>query len=110
MADSANKKKSHENITYRVFHSPIFDSTDTSRVGRDNGSCIRTTNKSGAWECGGTTLLENGASSITTEGPFYDTGKAAGAITGGTGTYVGASGSVDISCTKTECTLKFSLS
>jgi hypothetical protein len=24
MADSANKKKSHENITYRVFHSPIF--------------------------------------------------------------------------------------
>jgi allene oxide cyclase len=95
---------------YFTFHSPIYDSTDTNRVGKDNGSCIRTSNKKGTWECAGTTLLESDATSITLEGAFYDTGKTTQAITGGTGTYEGASGSVDISCKKKECTLKFSLS
>lgn len=46
----------------------------------------------------------------TVESPFYDTGLGVGAITGGTGTYVGASGSLDLSCTETECTFKFNLS
>jgi allene oxide cyclase len=97
-----------------TFHNPIYDSTDTTQVGTDQGFCIRITkflsNKRGSWECEWTTFLESGASSITVESPYYDTGLGVGAITGGTGTYVGASGSLDLSCTKTECTFTFNLS
>jgi allene oxide cyclase len=96
-----------------TFHNPIYDSTDTTQVGKDQGSCIRITkfldNKKGFWECQWTTFLESGASSITVESPFYDTGLGVGAITGGTGSYVGASGSLDLSCSETECTFTFNL-
>jgi allene oxide cyclase len=95
-----------------TFHNPIYDSTDTTVVGSDQGSCIRVSkvknNKKGSWECTWTTFLESG--SIVIETPFYDTGLGLGAITGGTGTYVGASGSLDLSCTETECTFTFNLS
>jgi hypothetical protein len=97
-----------------TFHNPIYNSTDTTVVGSDQGSCIRITkfneNKKGSWECEWTTFLNNGADSITVETPYYDTGLGEGAITGGTGAYVGASGSFDLSCSKTECTFKFTLS
>jgi hypothetical protein len=96
-----------------TFHNRIYDSTDTTQVGTDQGFCIRITklsNKKGSWECEWTTFLESGASSITVESPFNDTGLGVGAITGGTGTYVGASGSLDLSCSETECTFKFNLS
>lgn len=94
-----------------TFHNPIYDATDTDQVGRDQGSCIRLTEtvgkKSSGWECEWTTFLDDGSSSITVESPFYDTGLGTGAITGGTGTYIGASGSLDLSCTETECTFVF---
>jgi len=98
-----------------TFHNPIYDSTDTTVVGKDQGSCIRITkfkegSKKGSWECQWTTFFDNGASSITVESPFYDTGLGVGAITGGTGTYAGASGSLDLSCSETECTFQFNLS
>ena len=97
-----------------TFHNPIFDSTDATQVGTDQGSCIRITKSIGknnsGWECEWTTFLEDGASSITVESPFYDTGLGTGAITGGTGTYLGASGSLDLSCIETECTFTFNLS
>jgi hypothetical protein len=97
-----------------TFHNPIFDSTDTTQVGTDQGSCIRITkfrdNKKGSWECEWTTFLNNGSDSITVETPFYDTGLGLGAITGGTGVYVGASGSLDLSCSRTDCTFTFNLS
>jgi allene oxide cyclase len=97
-----------------TFHNPIYNSTDTTVVGSDQGSCIRITkysgNKKGSWECEWTTFLNSGTDSITVETPYYDTGLGKGAITGGTGAYVGASGSLDLSCSKTECTFKFTLS
>ncbi len=98
-----------------TFHNPIYDSTDTTVVGSDQGSCIRITkvkkNNKGSWECEWTTFLDNGASSITVESPYYDTGLGTGAITGGTGTYAGASGSLDLDCfSQTRCTFKFNLS
>ena len=97
-----------------TFHNSIYDSTDTTVVGSDQGSCIRITkfkqNQSGSWECEWTTFLNDGADSITVETPYYDTGLGEGAITGGTGAYVGASGSLDLNCSKTECTFKFTLS
>ena len=36
--------------------------------------------------------------------------RGGGAITGGTEAYVGANGSLDLSCSETECTFKFNLS
>jgi hypothetical protein len=97
-----------------TFRNPIYDQTNTTQVGTDQGFCVRLSkfkeNKSGSWECQWTTFLNDGASSITVESPFYDTGLGAGAITGGTGAYLGASGSLDLSCTETECTFKFTLS
>ena len=97
-----------------TFRNPIYDQTNTTQVGTDQGFCIRLSkfkqNKSGSWECEWTTFLNDGASSITVESPFYDTGTGVGAITGGTGAYVGASGSLDLSCSETECTFKFTLS
>ncbi|MGA9161831.1 MAG: hypothetical protein WB297_13335, partial [Actinomycetota bacterium] len=67
-------------------------------------------NQSGSWECEWTTFLNDGADSITVESPCYDTGLGKGAITGGTGAYVGASGSFDLGCSETECTFTFTLS
>jgi allene oxide cyclase len=97
-----------------TFHNKVYDEADAAVVGSDQGSCIRITkflsNQKGSWECQWTTFLDSGASSITVESPYYDTGLGVGAITGGTGTYVGASGSFDLSCTKTECTFTFNLS
>ena len=97
-----------------TFRNPIYDETDTTQVGTDQGFCIRVTkvkeNQKGSWECEWTTSLDDGASSITVESPFFDTGLGVGAITGGTGAYVGASGSLDLSCSETECTFTFTLS
>jgi allene oxide cyclase len=98
-----------------TFHNPIYNSTNTTRVGRDQGSCIRITrvlaNNRGSWECSWTTFLHDGTSTVTAESPFYDTGQGTGAITGGTGVYVGAGGTIDLTnCTETQCTFRFNLS
>jgi allene oxide cyclase len=86
-----------------TFHNVIYDDTDSTVVGSDQGSCIRISPKQGSWECEWTTFLESGASSITVESPFYDTADSVGAVTGGTGTYAGASGTMDLSCTGGDC-------
>ncbi|HKZ76104.1 MAG TPA: allene oxide cyclase family protein [Actinomycetota bacterium] len=79
-----------------TFHNKVYDDADANVVGRDQGSCVRISPKQGTWECVYTTLLEGG--SITVETPFYDTADSVGAITGGTGTYAGAGGSIDLHC------------
>jgi allene oxide cyclase len=33
-----------------TFHNPLYDSTDTTKVGMDNGTCSRMSPKSGTWE------------------------------------------------------------
>lgn len=55
-------------------------------------------------ECVSTVFLEGGSSSITVENPFYDTKDSVGAVTGGTGTYSGASGTIALGCTGGDCT------
>jgi hypothetical protein len=47
-----------------------------------------------SWECFWTLRLEDGQ--ITVEGPFYDTGDSVMAVTGGTGKYAGAKGSMKL--------------
>jgi allene oxide cyclase len=76
------------------FHNPVYNATDTQQIATDNGYCVRTvaTGKT-EWECDWTTLLRAGQ--ITVEGPYYDDGTDTTlAITGGTGKYTGAEGSM----------------
>jgi hypothetical protein len=77
-----------------TFHNRVFDRTDTTQVGTDNGFCIRTvfTADTSTWECTWTTTLANG--SLTVQGPFFETPLADStlAITGGTGSFRRARG------------------
>ncbi len=76
------------------FHNPVYNAANTRRIATDNGYCIRTvaTGKT-EWECTWTTLLPGGH--LTVEGPYYDDGTITTlTITGGTGKYTGARGSM----------------
>jgi hypothetical protein len=87
-----------------VFHNKIYDEANTTMVGRDQGLCTVISTKQHSWECISTIFVEDGASSITVENPFYDTKDSVGAVTGGTGTYSGASGTFTVGCTDGDCT------
>jgi hypothetical protein len=77
-----------------TFANDVFDRSDTHKVGTDQGYCIRTV-AGVSYECNLTTLLEGG--SIVVEGPFYDAKDSVLAITGGTGRYRKARGSMKLS-------------
>jgi hypothetical protein len=68
-----------------TFNNPVFNATNTKRVGHDEGFCTRIAPKQGICECLWTTFLKAGQ--ITVQGPFYDTRNSVLSITGGTGTY-----------------------
>ncbi|MET1231459.1 MAG: dirigent protein [Candidatus Limnocylindrales bacterium] len=73
-----------------VFGNDIYNAANTTKVGRDQGSCVRT-NPGMSWECSWTTILTGG--SISVAGPFYDDLRDTEfAITGGTGKYRNARG------------------
>jgi hypothetical protein len=72
-----------------AFANPVYNAANTTKVGSDNGSCIRTV-VGGAYECTWTTTLPGGSLVVT--GPFYDTKDSVLAITGGTGKYERARG------------------
>ncbi len=84
-----NKPKGDSLGDLIVFGNSVYDKTNTHKVGRDQGSCIRTV-VGKAWECSFTTLLAQG--SLVVEGPFDDTHSSVLAITGGTGAYSRARG------------------
>jgi len=73
------------------FANPLYDSSNQNKVGTDNGQCIRTA-PGVAFECIWTASLSGGQ--LTVEGPFYDAKDSTLAITGGTGTYDQARGSM----------------
>jgi hypothetical protein len=72
-----------------AFANPVYDRTNSHKVGRDQGFCVRTI-VGKTWECSFTTVLAHGA--LVVEGPFYDTHDSVLAITGGTGSYSRARG------------------
>ena len=77
-----------------AWHNRVYNVADTQQIATDNGYCVRTvaTGKT-EWECAWTTLLPGGH--ITVEGPYYDDGTDTTlTITGGTGVYAGAKGSM----------------
>jgi allene oxide cyclase len=76
-----------------VFANKVYDAANKTQVGTDQGYCVRTiVGKS--WECFWTLTLAAGQ--ITVEGPFLDTGDSLMVVTGGTGKYAGAKGSMKL--------------
>jgi allene oxide cyclase len=74
-----------------VFANPVYDAANHIQVGRDQGYCVRVA-VGRSWECFWTLTLAKGQ--ITCEGPYRDTGDSTLAITGGTGRYSGAKGTL----------------
>ncbi len=76
-----------------VFANKVYDAANKTQVGSDQGYCIRTV-VGKSWECFWTLNLKAGQ--ITVEGPFMDVGDSLLAVTGGTGKYAGAKGSMKL--------------
>lgn len=94
VGDTANENSPDALGNVLAFHNPVFDAANSTQVGTDNGQCTRTvaTGKT-EWECFWTTFLAKGQ--ITVEGPFFDDGTDTTlTITGGTGVFLEAHGSM----------------
>ena len=76
-----------------TFANDVFNAANATKVGTDNGYCLRTV-KGAAYECNWTTFLSGGQ--ITVEGPFFDAKDSTLAITGGTGRFRGARGTMEL--------------
>jgi allene oxide cyclase len=76
-----------------TFANPVYDVANKTQVGSDQGYCVRVI-AGKSWECFWTLRLKEGQ--ITIEGPFYDAGDSVMAVTGGTGKYAGAKGSMKL--------------
>jgi allene oxide cyclase len=76
-----------------AFANDLYDENNQTKVGTDNGMCMRTA-VGEAFECVWTASLDGGQ--VTVEGPFYDAKDSTLAITGGTGDYDEASGSMTL--------------
>ena len=76
-----------------TFANEVFDRSDTRQVGTDQGYCIRVV-AGASYECNWTTFLHGGQ--IVVEGPFYDAKDSTLAITGGTGRFSKARGTMDL--------------
>jgi allene oxide cyclase len=76
-----------------TFANDVFDASDTHKAGTDQGYCIRVVAGT-SYECNYTTFLPGGQ--IVVEGPFYDAKASTLAITGGTGLYRDAAGTLDL--------------
>jgi len=78
-----------------VFANDVYDEANATKVGSDQGSCVRTVvGAAGRWECWWSLTLADG--SITVQGPFSDTDDTVLAITGGTGAYRFAQGEMQL--------------
>jgi len=74
-----------------TFHNPVFNATNSTRAGRDQGDCIRISPRLGTWECRWLTQIQ-GQGSIVVEGAFNDSRDTTLAVTGGTGNFQNARG------------------
>ena len=76
-----------------TFANTLYNAANKTSVGSDDGWCIRTA-AGKSWECAWTNTLAGGQ--IMVSGPFLDAGPSKLAIVGGTGTYAGATGWMDL--------------
>jgi allene oxide cyclase len=76
-----------------VFANPIYDAANQMQLGSNQGYCVQVV-AGKSWECFWTLLLKDGQ--ITAEGPYYESRDSVLAVTGGTGKYAGAKGSLKL--------------
>ncbi len=76
-----------------TFANDVFDATNTTKVGTDQGYCIRVV-AGASYECTWTVFLDGGQ--IVVNGPFFDAKNSTLAITGGTGRFRGARGEMEL--------------
>ena len=81
------------------WYNPVFDATDTKKIGHDQGDCVRVSKKAGSWECRWLTYIA-GRGAIMVEGSFFDARNSTLAITGGTGDFRNARGSMKLTLHK----------
>ena len=74
-----------------TFSNPIFDAANESQVGSNQGYCVRIV-PARSWECSFTVILKGGQ--IVIAGPYMDGKDSVMGVTGGTGKYAGAKGSM----------------
>lgn len=73
------------------FANPLYEATNKTSIGADQGFCIRTV-VGKSWACNWTNQLKEGT--ITVTGTFNDAGDSTLVIVGGTGKYAGAHGTM----------------
>ena len=78
-----------------TFNNPIFDAANKTKIGHDQGDCVRISPKQGTWECRWLTFLA-GRGAIMVEGAFFDGRDNTIAITGGTMEFRNARGSMKL--------------
>jgi hypothetical protein len=78
-----------------TFHNALFDASNQERVGKDQGECVRISPGQGTWECRWIAWID-GEGSLTVEGQFSDFHATTLAITGGTGMYRNARGTMQL--------------
>jgi allene oxide cyclase len=88
-------KKGDSSGDLLTFHNPIFDATNSHKVGHDQGDCIRISPKAGTWECRWLTYIA-GHGAIMVEGAFFDGRNSTLAVTGGTQQFRNARGSMKL--------------
>ncbi len=76
-----------------TFTNDVYDAGNETKLGYDQGYCVRMV-AGKSWECHWTLVLAQGQ--ISVDGPFLDAGDTTLAVTGGTGTYMGASGEMKL--------------
>jgi hypothetical protein len=76
-----------------TFANDVFDAADARKVGTDQGYCIRVV-AGASYECTWTTFLPGGQ--IVVSGPFFDAKDSVLAVTGGTGRYRTARGTMEL--------------
>ncbi len=81
-----------------TWHNVLYNGANTKPVGHDQGDCIRIAPKKGSWECRWINFVPGGA--ITVEGAFFDTEDSVLPITGGTGMYRNARGTMELKSRK----------
>ena len=97
VADTGAKDDSAGDIL--TFANEVYDEANTTKVGDDNGWCIRTV-PAKAWECVATVSLADGQ--LTVEGPFLDGKDSVWAVTGGTGKYMATRGDMQLHARNAE--------
>ncbi len=72
-----------------TFYNPVYDVTNTKKLGFDQGYCVRLV-VGQTYECHWTLSVAQGQ--LAVDGPFLDAGDSTLAVMGGTGSYSGARG------------------